>query len=116
MLGMATGGWIGGVLFGFYDHYLLTIALSVATSLAGASVIMSMDQTDRVLILDWEEGLSRGNVDTGPRRRLDIRPLLVPPGVLLVGVGRLNHAWFVEGFTRYLHAHRQPRLGETAWH
>ena len=57
MLGMATGGWISGVLFGFYDHYLLTIALSVATSLAGASVIMSMGQTDRVLILDWEEGL-----------------------------------------------------------
>jgi len=52
MLGMATGGWISGVLFGFYDHYLLTIALSVTTSLAGASVIMSMDQTDRVLILD----------------------------------------------------------------
>ena len=57
ILGMATGGWISGVLFGFYDHYLLTIALSVTTSLAGASVIMSMDQTDRVLILDWEEGL-----------------------------------------------------------
>jgi len=53
MLGMATRGWISGVLFGFYDHYLLTIALSVATSLAGASVIMSMGQTDRVLILDW---------------------------------------------------------------
>ena len=52
MLGLATGGWISGVLFGFYDHYLLTIALSVTTSLAGASVIMSMDQTDRVLILD----------------------------------------------------------------
>ena len=57
LLGMATGGWIGGVVFGFYDDYLLTIALSVATSLAGAAVIMSMDQTDRVLILDWEEGL-----------------------------------------------------------
>ena len=41
MLGMATGGWIGGVLFGFYDDYLLTIALSVAASLAGAAVIMS---------------------------------------------------------------------------
>ena len=57
MLRMATGGWICGVSFRFYDHYLLSIALSVATSLAGASVIMSMDQTDRVLILDWEEGL-----------------------------------------------------------
>jgi len=29
----------------------------VATSLAGAVVIMSMDKTDRVLILDWEDGL-----------------------------------------------------------
>jgi MFS family permease len=57
MLGMATGGWIGGVLFGFFGDYVLTIALSVATSLAGAVVIMSMDRTDRILILDWEEGL-----------------------------------------------------------
>jgi MFS family permease len=57
MLGMATGGWIGGVLFGFFGDYVLTIALSVATSLAGAVVILSMDSTDRILILDWEEGL-----------------------------------------------------------
>jgi len=57
MLGMATGGWIGGVLFGFFGDYFLTIALSVATSLAGAALIMSMDRTDRVLILDWEEKL-----------------------------------------------------------
>jgi len=57
MLGMATGGWIGGVLFGFFGDYFLTIALSVATSLAGAALIMSMDRTDQVLILDWEEKL-----------------------------------------------------------
>ncbi|MDA1128271.1 MAG: MFS transporter [Chloroflexi bacterium] len=57
MLGMATGGWIGGVFFGFFGDYLLTIALSVAASLAGAVVIMSMNRTDRVLILDWEENL-----------------------------------------------------------
>jgi len=57
MLGMATGGWIGGVLFGFFDNYQITIALSVATSLAGAVVIMSMDKPGRVLILDWEDGL-----------------------------------------------------------
>jgi MFS family permease len=57
MLGMATGGWIGGVLFGFFDDYQLTIALSVAASLLGSVVIMSMDKTDQVLILDWEEGL-----------------------------------------------------------
>ena len=57
MLGMATGGWIGGVLFGFFGDYTLAIALSVATSLAGAVVIMTMDRTDRVLILDWEDNL-----------------------------------------------------------
>ena len=59
MLGMATGGWVGGVLFGFFDDYLLTIALSVAASLTGAVVIMSMDRTDRVLILDWEDRLPK---------------------------------------------------------
>ncbi len=57
MLGMATGGWIGGVLFGFFGDYVLTIALSVATSFAGAVLIMSMDRTDQVLILDWEDDL-----------------------------------------------------------
>lgn len=57
MLGMATGGWIGGVLFGFFGDYVLTIALSVATSFAGAALIMSLDRTNQVLILDWEDGL-----------------------------------------------------------
>jgi len=57
MLGMATGGWIGGVFFGFFGDYVLTIALSVATSLAGAVLIMTMNQTGRVLILDWEDNL-----------------------------------------------------------
>ena len=57
MLGMASGGWIGGVLFGIFDDYILTISLSIAASLLGAVVIMSMENTDRVLILDWEDGL-----------------------------------------------------------
>jgi MFS family permease len=57
MLGMASGGWIGGVLFGFFGDYSLTIVLSVAASLAGAALIMSMDRTDRMLILGWEDKL-----------------------------------------------------------
>jgi len=57
MLGMATGGWIGGILFGFFGDYILTISLSVAASLLGAVIIMSMENTNRVLILDWEESL-----------------------------------------------------------
>ena len=67
MLGMATGGWVGGVLFGFFDDYLLTIALSVAASLTGAVVIMSMARTDRVLILDWEDRLPE-EARAGPQR------------------------------------------------
>ena len=67
MLGMATGGWVGGVLFGFFDDYVLTITLSVAASLAGAVVIMSMDRTDRVLILDWEDRLPE-EARSGPLR------------------------------------------------
>ena len=67
MLGMATGGWVGGVLFGFFNDYLLTIALSVAASLTGAVVIMSMDRTDRVLILDWEDRLPE-EARSGPLR------------------------------------------------
>ena len=57
MLGMASGGWIGGLLFGFFGDYILTISLSVAASLIGAAVVMSMENTDQVLILDWEDGL-----------------------------------------------------------
>jgi hypothetical protein len=45
------------VLFGFFGDYLLTIALLVAASLAGAALIMSMDRTDRMLILGWEDKL-----------------------------------------------------------
>jgi len=56
-IGMATGGWIGGVLFSVFGNYMLTIALSVMASLVGAVVIMSMDRTNAVLISDWENKL-----------------------------------------------------------
>ena len=36
--------------------------------------------------------------------------------MLLVGVGRLDHAGLVEGFPRYLHPDWQTRLGEAAGH
>ncbi|MQG38353.1 MAG: MFS transporter [SAR202 cluster bacterium] len=57
MLGMATGGWIGGVMFGIFGDYVLTIAMSVATSLAGAVVILSMQRTNKIIIEDWEDYL-----------------------------------------------------------
>lgn len=55
--GMATGAWIGGVLFGFFGSYDATIILSVIASVGGAMVLLSMEPTDRVLIPDWEESL-----------------------------------------------------------
>lgn len=56
-VGMATGGWIGGVLFGFYGSYDTTIILSVLASVGGALVLVSMEPTDRLLIPDWEDAL-----------------------------------------------------------
>ncbi len=54
---MATGGWIGGVLFGFVGSYDATIILSVLASVGGALVLVSMEPTDRLLIPDWEDAL-----------------------------------------------------------
>ena len=53
-IGMATGGWIGGILFSVFGDYIITIGISVGASLLGAVVIMTMDNTDRVLIEEWE--------------------------------------------------------------
>ena len=56
-IGMATGGWIGGVLFSVFGDYIITIGISVGASLLGSVVIMTMDNTDRVLIEEWERKL-----------------------------------------------------------
>jgi len=57
-VGMATGGWIGGVLFGFFGSYDATIILSTVASLAGALVLLSMEPTSRLLIPNWEDSLA----------------------------------------------------------
>ena len=56
-IGMATGGWIGGILFSIFGDYIITIGIAVAASLLGSVVIMTMDNTDRVLIEEWELNL-----------------------------------------------------------
>jgi MFS family permease len=68
MIGMALGGWIGGVLFGVFGNYDTTILLSTLASVAGGFVILSLGPTSRLLIPALEESLppegrSRG---TGP--------------------------------------------------
>ena len=53
-LGMAVGGWAGGVIFDITGGYGLALTISVVASLAGALSIMMLEPTDRLLIPDWE--------------------------------------------------------------
>ena len=54
-LGMALGGWIGGVIFDMMGNYDLALIISVIASVAGAVSILMLERTDRLLIPDWEK-------------------------------------------------------------
>ena len=54
-LGMALGGWIGGIIFDITHSYDLALIVSIATSLIGAISILLLKPTDKLLIPDWEE-------------------------------------------------------------
>ena len=54
-LGMALGGWIGGVAFDLTGGYEWALIISIAASLAGAVSILLLERTDRLLIPNWEE-------------------------------------------------------------
>ena len=53
-LGMALGGWIGGVIFDVTGGYNLALIISIAASLAGMVSIILLEPTDDLLIPDWE--------------------------------------------------------------
>ena len=53
-LGMAVGGWIGGIIYDFTGGYDLALAISVVASVMGAVSIVMLERTDRLLIPDWE--------------------------------------------------------------
>ena len=55
--GMAFGAWVGGALFAVFGSYSPTIILSVAASVTGAIVLLSMEPTVRLLIPNWEDSL-----------------------------------------------------------
>ena len=66
-LGMALGGWIGGIVFDLTGGYGLALLISIAASLAGAVSILLLERTDRLLIPDWEtERLAEGEQDPSP--------------------------------------------------
>ena len=50
MIGMALGGWSGGVLYAIFGNYDTTIMLSVLTSVAGGLIILSMESSRRTII------------------------------------------------------------------
>ena len=67
-LGMAVGGWLGGVIYDLTGGYGLALMISVVTSLAGAASILMLERTDRLLIPDWEtEYLSEEQTEATPR-------------------------------------------------
>jgi len=53
-LGMALGGWIGGVIFDITGGYDLALTISVIASFVGMGSIMLLDSPGKLLIPDWE--------------------------------------------------------------
>ncbi|MFL2746511.1 MAG: nitrate/nitrite transporter [Dehalococcoidia bacterium] len=49
-LGMALGGWIGGMLFDFYGNYDLSLLLSICASTAGMFSILLLQNPSKTLI------------------------------------------------------------------
>lgn len=53
-LGMALGGWIGGVIFDITNGYGWALVISIVASIAGMVSIMLLEPTDELIIPDWE--------------------------------------------------------------
>jgi len=53
-LGMAFGGWIGGVIFDITNGYGWALVISIVASIAGMVSIMLLEPTDELIIPDWE--------------------------------------------------------------
>ncbi len=53
-LGMALGGWIGGVIFDITNGYGWALVISIGASIAGMVSIMLLEPTDELIIPDWE--------------------------------------------------------------
>lgn len=53
-LGMAVGGWVGGIIYDLFGSYDIALVISVVASLLGAVSIVLLERTDRLLIPNWE--------------------------------------------------------------
>ncbi|MBM3924621.1 MAG: MFS transporter [SAR202 cluster bacterium] len=54
-LGMALGGWVGGVIFDMTGGYEWALVISIAASVGGAISILLLERTDHMLIPEWEK-------------------------------------------------------------
>ena len=66
-LGMALGGWIGGVIFDMMGNYDLALIISIVASVAGAVSILLLEPSNRLLIPDWEKEEQAGDIATASR-------------------------------------------------
>lgn len=53
-IGMAIGGWIGGIIFDLTGGYDLALTISITASLVGMVSIMLLETPGELLIPDWE--------------------------------------------------------------
>ena len=56
-IGMALGGWLGGVLFDVTGDYTATIILSASVSIVGAFCILLLTDPNKPLIPDWADNI-----------------------------------------------------------
>ena len=56
-LGMALGGWIGGVIFDITGGYGMALYISIIASFVGTISIAFLEPTDDLLIPEWDVGV-----------------------------------------------------------
>ena len=68
-LGMALGGLLVGVIFDTFGSYDIAWIISIAASMAGVVVILTLESTSRMLIPNWEDSLPPEARSSTPTQR-----------------------------------------------
>ena len=54
-LGMALGGWVGGIVYDIYGNYNIAFVISILASFAGMVSVFFLESTSKLLIPKWED-------------------------------------------------------------
>jgi MFS family permease len=68
-LGMALGGLLVGIIFDTFGSYDIAWIISIAASMAGVLVILTLEPTSRMLIPNWEDSLPEEARSPSPTQR-----------------------------------------------